>query len=244
MGQSQVDTRSFGEGDEQRFGRPELHRRSGTQPTATPMSCVTSEPTSAATARRSRARRRQSRCGGTSRKETPGSRVPSQTWCPMTCTEKYRPASHEASSRTYASAPPCPLKRLTSSATRGCRATPSIPRTTKYSIAFHVGHGRIFGVIRLSVVFPRPDPFFTAAAFHRQRHGLRGLRTDGKPGGPAVHRVSKTGSSIGEQAKLRADVNKTALAQQCASQSIPSGGDHEGPHDREPLVFKSAGGGT
>jgi integrase len=37
-------------------------------------------------------------------------------------------------------------------------------------------------------------------------------RGDGKPGRPAVHRVSKIISAIGEKAKVRVDVKKTASA--------------------------------
>lgn len=50
-----------------------------------------------------------------------------------------------------------------------------------------------------------PEPERTGPVFKLDR-------ADGKPGRPAVDRVSKTVSSIGEQAKVRVDVKKTASA--------------------------------
>ncbi len=50
-----------------------------------------------------------------------------------------------------------------------------------------------------------PEPERTGPVFKLER-------ADGKPGRPAVDRVSKTVSSIGEKAKVRVDVKKTASA--------------------------------
>lgn len=50
-----------------------------------------------------------------------------------------------------------------------------------------------------------PEPERTGPVFKLER-------ADGKPGRPAVDRVSKIVSSIGEKAKVRVDVKKTASA--------------------------------